>query len=58
MTQCRYRHCRRFVRPSTEYCSGFRLCQIDQEHRDAMSAGLILAIQQFVRERHPNEHGA
>jgi hypothetical protein len=34
--QCRYRHCRRFVRRGMQYCSGLRMCQIAQEDHDAM----------------------
>jgi hypothetical protein len=49
--QCRYRHCRRFIRRSTRYCSGLRMCQLIQEDRDAMSEGMIRAIQEVMQRR-------
>ena len=51
MKQCSYRHCRRFIRPSIEYCGGFRMCQLNQDQLDAMSEGMRQAIIEFVEKR-------
>ena len=47
--QCRYRHCRRFIQRSREYCDAPQLCQMAQESRDAMSAALMMGLTHAIQ---------